>query len=197
MYELFLKRLSCNIFKNSSITDENKEVCVFGAEIILGTVINYLIVIGMGAFADRLVESIAFMCTYSCIRSQAGGYHANSKKNCLLIFTTMYCVILLFESYIMESIQKYLIQFIVVACVIIFCLSPVESVEVPIGIITRKKMKSRSMIIAIMSSVISVLLIFVGFKLIGEYIVAALEIICLILVMGKIKFMKGEKYEKE
>lgn len=91
----------------------------------------------------------------------------------------------------MESIWQNLIQLIVATCIIIYCLSPVGSVEIPIGIITRKKMKTRSLIMAIISSLISVLFALTGFKLISEYIVAALVTICLILLIGKIKFMDG------
>lgn len=185
MYEEAVSRIAAYSFRKSSLANEDKEVCIYGMNLILSTIINYLIIFGIGIMFGKFLETLAFMTTYSSIRSQAGGFHAKTKENCLLLFVLGFVVMLVSIQYILKVPLYCMAGLLLFSNLVIWILSPIEPVGFLIGPITRKKMRKRACIISFVFSVLGYALYLLKIEW-ALYNIMAIITISIVLILGKI-----------
>lgn len=190
MYGEILKRISLFIFRNSKLNAEDKEICVYGAIVILSTIFNYSIILGIGFCINRFIETFFYLLVYSVIRSQTGGYHADSKSKCLLGFIIVYFIVVLMERKILRNIDEIIIIMLLLVNLIIYILSPIQTQKIQMGVLTRRKLKVRSCIVTSCFSIISICFYYFQKKLICVYMVSALITVSSMVVFGRIKYSK-------
>lgn len=187
MYEQMISKIAAYSFKKSSLDNEDKEVCVYGMNLILSTVINFLIILSIGILLSKFYETIIFMLIYSSIRSQAGGYHAKSKETCLIFFVLGFIVMLASIEYI--RIPLYSIGgLLLLSNIVVVGLAPVEPVGISIGPITRRKMRRKACFFSLLFSIFGYVLLYLGISW-AIYIAMGIISISIILILGKINLL--------
>lgn len=149
------------------------------------TIGDYSILILLALVFQKVPEGILFLLVYSSIRSQAGGYHANTKIACLFEFVVAFIICLMIPEYLHLSGGMYIITCIAVWLTVTI-LSPVQSIDVPICESQRSKMRKRSMLLLSFCTTVNTILYVADCKM-YMYILLATVWLAIVLVAGKIK----------
>lgn len=166
--------------------EEDKEIYVYGLQIILNTLVSMGLVLLIGYCFHIFYETIFFLVSYSSIRLYAGGFHASSNEKCIGIFLLGYLVI----SFILSNVEPvtciYLTLVLCLLDISIFMWAPVEAYNNPIPEQKKRGMKLKAFSI---SSIITIVILFMmHFDLeIGIWGFAGVCWFWIIFVAGKMK----------
>lgn len=101
-----IDRLVLNIadffMSRNIITDNNKDMCVYGLSLIIAGVINILVILFAGAVTGNLMLAILFLMVLIPLRMFTGGYHANTHIGCNIVFLGVFLLSV--------SVLKYLVD---------------------------------------------------------------------------------------
>ncbi|MDO4313613.1 MAG: accessory gene regulator B family protein, partial [Eubacteriales bacterium] len=64
------------IEKNTSEKIEDKDIVLFGLQIIVSSFIDIFLICIIGLFTHYELEAVIYLCVFSVIKGNAGGYHA-------------------------------------------------------------------------------------------------------------------------
>jgi accessory gene regulator B len=109
----------------SIISEEDKELYLFGLECLLLKTLHCISYFCIGAYLKMLPELFMIGCVLIPLRRNAGGYHAKTKLGCYL-FSCMYiAMILLLSKITMNQFTWWITLWI--SNLIIFFMSPVDN----------------------------------------------------------------------
>ena len=74
------------------ITDNEKEQCSYGIDIMISSITQLLCVFIISVFVGNPVETLLFFIMFIPLRIYAGGYHADSRWRCFAILIGVYIV---------------------------------------------------------------------------------------------------------
>lgn len=116
------ERIAFFLVRKEIIGGEKCEICSFGLELILATLINAALVttasLALGVFPQTVLMLIPFML----VRGNAGGFHAKTHIGCMAVFTTVYIIGALILQFVPPEVAR-VAQFILLpaaALVILF-----------------------------------------------------------------------------
>lgn len=81
---MILKCFVCKLIEYKIISEDDRELYLYGLQLGVVTIQNVLITIILGVLFQNLISTIAFLIAYIPLRSYAGGYHATSSKICFI-----------------------------------------------------------------------------------------------------------------
>lgn len=173
------------------IEASERETYVYGAQLVISTLISIGGALVISLFMGKVVESIIFLICYCGVRLYAGGYHANSYKYCICIFESIVTICLL----LCDSIRLSCFQFgfiLIVSNCILALKAPVEANNNPIPDSKKKNMKCKSIIVINLFFII--LNRFLRAMKISYFNIGILAILwsCIIVVMGIVKNERGK-----
>ena len=90
MIKYLLNNITDFFYLNNIINEEEKEIFVYGLQLIISTVIGITLIASLGLFLNMFVKSLIFLISFIWIRMYSGGYHASSYIKCNLTFVTVY-----------------------------------------------------------------------------------------------------------
>lgn len=86
MITIVANRIADFIYSNSNLPDDERDVYVYGYEIIISSIITFALLITTGLIFSKLIEAIVFFGVFYLLRRRTGGYHADTYLKCNLIF---------------------------------------------------------------------------------------------------------------
>lgn len=93
-----ISRSVVNLYiRKGAVTEEYRDAYQYGVELILSTILDDLLVLGIGFLIHRWIESILFLAIISTVRIYTGGYHANSYLGCTVATVCNYLVCVLLQ----------------------------------------------------------------------------------------------------
>ena len=95
------------LLDNNIIKKEEKEIYVYGYQIIIASLISILLVSVFGLVLHRFLESILFLMVFIYTRQCSGGYHAKTFLSCSVLFLSLYMLLLLFVEAFQNKIDLY------------------------------------------------------------------------------------------
>lgn len=132
------------------VIDEGvKDVYIYGSELLISEIFCTMLILGIGTYAGCIWETILYLCVYTSIRVYAGGYHAATHRNCIIMFNLFYMEII----YIIKMLENMSMEMILLygslaSGVFIFILVPVEDLRKPLEMgeraVYRKRARTRS-----------------------------------------------------
>lgn len=146
--------------KRGVIEKEDKDVYIYGSELLISEIICTLLVIGISLCTGEFIETLIYLFSYMSIRVYAGGYHASSYSNCITIFNLCYVGVM----YVMKIIQllgllKILELITFGAIMIIWKLAPVEDLRKPLDeeerYIYRKKARKKVLLLFLFAIIVT------------------------------------------
>lgn len=142
---------------NNAIDQENTELCVFGIEIMLITLIKGLGLFIIASVLGLLKETIAFVSAFSMLRIQAGGVHLKSFWQCFIVtnIITFSCILLVITLPINHTII-YQNIILTVSIILVLAFAPVDTENKRLNELEKKLYKRRSICIIIIGSIITI-----------------------------------------
>ncbi len=128
------KRLTEKLLSAGSITEDERELYVYGLFMLLSQLMYLILVCILGLICGCIAESIIFYFAFQFIRKYAGGYHASTETRCEILSTLSLaaCVVVIKISG-MFDFQTVLFAVSLVSAVCIFFLCPLDTPEKPLS----------------------------------------------------------------
>jgi accessory gene regulator B len=82
--------LTDHLQKMDIVSEEDREIYIYGFEAMLSTLLNTLIILAIGIFTGLIPETIVFLIAFAILRVYCGGYHAKTHLGCILTFALFY-----------------------------------------------------------------------------------------------------------
>lgn len=188
--------------KHLNLCEDETEVVKYGLFSILSKILYFLISIIAGCILNCLPESCIFYFTFVCIRKHAGGYHAKSEKNCIIIsvFSVLACV---YTAYLCKSVFNLKVSLFllsVISVILIIAFSPIDTIEHPLNRKTKRKYKKITAAKAILFLTCSFIMLLLSTYLtiadignIASAVNIAIILEGVLLTMGKVKQISVRK----
>ena len=181
-------QIVATLLNNKIITYKQKDIYQYGFEILISSVITFLIVLVCGCVFNCIIPSFIFFVLFVILRSVCGGYHASNYLSCNLIFGFVTIGVLLSYKYInieMFSELHYPICMLTFICTIMY--SPIENENKPLTIAQKKKFRILGTVLVLMVSLVSTV---IKIKLQSSYTILTdmtLLVVSIFMVVAKLK----------
>lgn len=125
--------------------DINKEIYIYGFELLFSSLIGTILLIGIGIVLNVLTESIIFIISFSLFRVFSGGFHSNSFILCNLITVLNFVIIVLIYRcfYNVLLLPIIFVTILVLSIVIALLFAPLDNPNHPIDARYYIKYKTR------------------------------------------------------
>lgn len=113
-------------------TNDEKEYYQYGIEITISSILNIILILGIGMLTWNILESMIFLLLFIPIRQFTGGFHASTYFKCNLSFCILFSLILILYNFtgVLNTYLSILITFICILLIIAEC--PIENKNKPI-----------------------------------------------------------------
>lgn len=182
------KKIVNYLIKENVIGEEDWDVCKYGMELLISTILSTVIILGLGIVLQRFVFTIFLVIPFYSIRGYAGGIHAETYTLCITSFTLGFLFTLLGVEYLINmGLQNYIIYSSFFSAIVICIISPIEDHSRPLDVTERKLYQKKTCVITL----IYTSLVQIAYELWRPmeivYIAAAINFILLVLLAGVIK----------
>ena len=130
--------------------EDDVELYSYGLQTFLEPVIEIATVLIISLLAGRFFETVAFLGAFCVLRFYAGGYHAKNFSRCFMGLLVVYGLLLSTLNLApLTAMLMYQLSLVIVVISIVPILryAPVAHINKPIGPITRKQFRKRSIVI--------------------------------------------------
>lgn len=156
------QRLANRLFNHGAISEELKDVYVYGFQLLISFVFSTSLVLFIGVALSKLIETLMFLIVYILLRSFSGGYHSKTYFMCTIITICVYLIVVLFTSFLDVNLIAYL-SLLFIGTVLLLLLAPVKH---PNKIITaRNVIKYKAISIVLFIIFISIGIYFIAFDI--------------------------------
>lgn len=149
--------------KNNLLVDE-RDIYVYGYEIIISSGITFLLLIVTGLLFGKLLEAVVFFLVFYFLRQRTGGYHADTYFKCNLIFELNVILIMILASVNIGFLAKIVINLVsfLLCLTLTIIKAPVSNPNKPIPKGMRKKHKAWAIGLAMFFEVFSIVVFDIG-----------------------------------
>lgn len=190
MIEDWSNRITDFFIDRAVIDEDDRDIYLYGAELLVSEVLCTIITLGIGFFLGRFMKTIFYLLIYTLVRVYAGGYHAMSHKMCITIFNVLYVLFAIVTELLFHFNISYILCFsTIIAIMIIVKLSPVEDLRKPLEKYEIERYRLRAIRRAVLCgvTVISLYIFFPFAKDEMGYGMIAICEVALLLIIGYIK----------
>lgn len=179
------------LLKNKIIEAEDNEVYQYGFEMILSTIVMFLIVLVFGLLLGEMISSFAFFILFALIRSSSGGYHADTYFKCNFMYAINLIIVLLSVKFAppFYNISSH-IMFLLIYFLTVYQFSPIENINKPLDNAQKKKHKALCIIYGLILTIASAILWF-GFNQIKYAVLITFTLLSVSCSMAVEIFRKG------
>lgn len=140
MLSKIAKNVAYFFINHGIIQKDDEEVYIYGFELLISEIINWLICIVIAVVTDKILETVFYMVAFMQLRETIGGFHAKSQWGCVIISTVVY-VLCLGVAYITPS--RLFVAFSMIGVLIhmglVFFIAPVAHPNKPFGSLREKQ----------------------------------------------------------
>ncbi len=173
-----------------------KEYYKYGIELTISSLLNIILIMGIGILFCSIIESIIFLVCFILIRQFTGGFHANTYFKCNFSFCLAFTVVLIMYYITLGHIHLWvsgLISILCVAIIVFHC--PIEHINKPIPKHKRKIHKIAATILGISYGIIGTILIAISNKY-GVLVLYTLVLVTVLIIFAIAKDRRC-KYAEE
>lgn len=185
-----ISEMSCKVadffVRKKVVSEQEKDIYVYGCEAIFSGLVNSLIVFFTGIFFKDFLCVFTFYIVFLMLRKYCGGYHAKTHFRCHFVFLVNLLLIMLMIKKLPLLNISYSIPVIILSDVLIVLLAPVQNENKPIESRKARQFKAIAVIFSLVFSILSVILYFVR-KDISEVIILSMLSVSLAMVVTKKK----------
>ncbi|MGL5716597.1 MAG: accessory gene regulator ArgB-like protein [Paraclostridium sp.] len=190
MIKSISNRITSFLVCNKSIENEDSEVCSYGLEILISSLINLVVVLILGVIFRKFIQTVVFVICYCSIRQYSGGYHANTHIKCIFTFLCMYLVTVFVSGEIDSVYLKSIVVLIgALNWLNIYLLVPVEHINNPLSDFEKDKNKKNARIISTLILICMLIGASIGYTY--EYIIYGVLALCWVNFMLILQIVKN------
>ncbi len=150
--------LSEGIGSKLNSSDNEKAVYAYSIEVLLSLLLNLIILFVTAYLLNKKLELLIFIIFFSGLRIFAGGYHAKTHVECMLLSFSIFVISALCGTYLKQYGETVLVLGIIFSIFMVFWLAPSETENKPLNKNEKKKYKTISRIIVVVLSLAAVIL---------------------------------------
>lgn len=164
--------LSDGIGAKLNSSDNEKEVYIYSIEVLLSLLINLLILFSVSYILNKKLELLIFIIFFSGLRTFAGGYHAKTHAECIVLSLSIFVISAMSGTYLKQFGEIILVPGVIFSIFMVFWRAPSETENKPLRKKERKKYKTISRVIVTVLSLAAVTLYYARVKTDYIYITA-------------------------
>lgn len=188
MIEKLARKFTVMFVKNGLVKEENQCIYTYGAELLISGLFSTITVLILGIVLGRLIETLLLMLPFYFIRIYAGGYHAETYRNCLLSFTIGFIVILISTDLLIQFKLDYIVMYLAfIAAMVIFVIAPIEDHSRPLTVNERTKYNRIAKVLVTLFLIIAEIMYWRYYWHRMAYISMAIIAVSIVLWIGIIK----------
>ncbi|MDF2472889.1 MAG: putative accessory regulator protein [Anaerocolumna sp.] len=128
MIHKFATIIADSLFKNKIIPDEQKDIYIYGYEILLSSMLNLSLVLISGILLHQIPSAVIFYIVFVITRLYSGGYHADSYLKCNVIFVIVFLLTIAVSKLLYHEMSfVYLIIFLSIYIGSVLEYAPIEN----------------------------------------------------------------------
>lgn len=156
--------------KKQIINNKNKDVYLYGFEILISTLVYTLIFFFTALLTNTMLSSFVFWIGFYILRTLSGGYHAKSYLSCHVLFFINH-IIFIITLYCIPNQYKALVAIImiIISTLLVLLFSPVDHPNKPFINNEKQRFKILSNLYIIGVSIIFVVLYVISVELLINY----------------------------
>lgn len=166
---------------NPDLDDKDaQEVCAYGIEITMSSIVNYLLLLMIGCFKHSLMPAVIFGVVFTIIRLYIGGYHCTSYLRCNLTFCMIFILVLVLGKLLVKWVDLSILLLLLLWCGLgLWFLGPVENANKP----TTPEQQKRCHIIAMGIYVFDFILTVACYQWVPYYGIVSLLSLAAVVIM--------------
>lgn len=146
------------------VLQKDKAVVLYGMEVAMATVIGIALIILVSILGNLPWAWLFFLISFVPLRRTAGGYHANTHRQCYLVFTLAFALCVSIERIGVVTNLVFLIG-ILISTVIVIWLSPIIPQNKPLKADRKRRNRHISIWLMVCNSLIVLVVAVGGFDL--------------------------------
>lgn len=168
------------LLRKKTIRNEEKDIYVYGVELIISSIINLLICLIISLLFEDFANGLVFFISFSSLRRFTGGFHSKSFLRCNIIFAVIVVIALSINRYLSDvfGYAVFSVLLTVFTLLIIVLFSPVYNDNKKLTEQERKQFLLKSVLAYLIHILIYYLFLIFGIKLniiiISDFIVAGM-----------------------
>lgn len=143
------ERIADFLLYQKIINTQEKEIYVYGIQLVISSVINLLICITISLLLNELINGILFFILFSSLRRFTGGFHCKTFIMCNIVFSVIVTLVLLINKsfgYVFEKPVLFTVTVIFcLICILLF--APVYNENKELTKLEIKKFKIISIVV--------------------------------------------------
>ncbi len=186
------------LLKKGVIDDssDEKEYYQYGIEITISSLLNVILIMGIGILFRSVIESIIFLVCFILIRQFTGGFHADTYLKCNCSFCISFLAVLIMYHTTFDKINIWCSVAISALCTAIIIFNcPIEHVNKPIPRCKRKFHKSVATLLSIIYGTVGTVMVAISNKY-GVLVLYTLVLVTVLIICAIAKD-RGCKYAEE
>lgn len=192
MISFLCNRLADFLCNKGIISEEDKEIYVYGYEMIITTILGAILVFAIALITGRFAEAFCFFMVFVITRQFCGGYHSKTRIMCSITFLICYASVLFFNS-VLESIYNLFVHLLVLVpyFAVILGYSPIVNENKPLTDDEVKVNHNRSIIVSVVWFVLSTVLLMI-MPILSSAIDLTLLVIAVLMMIEVVKRREGK-----
>ena len=131
------------------IKKQEKEIYVYGTQLVISSIINLLICITISLLLGELINGLIFFAIFSSLRRFTGGFHCKTFIMCNVVFSSVVALALLSNTFLGKVFENYVIVMVTaifnLICILLF--SPVYNENKKLTYIQKRRFLISSIIV--------------------------------------------------
>jgi accessory gene regulator B len=186
------------LITNKIIDIEDKEVYIYGLELLISTLFTSISILAIAAFIEEISSAIIFLLIHFILKSYTGGYHAEYYFICYIYSILTFIVLIFLKNRILLTHKPIVgALLLIVSLIIVFIFAPVTNKNNPKtdGEIAKNKKIARKRVTIL--SLISILGYLIKPELIDIWFMIAVTISSIAYSILRGKFIeRGDQNEE-
>lgn len=112
MINFLCERLADFLCAKDIISQDEKEIYIYGYEMIITTILGAVLAFGIAFLIGRFADALCFFAVFVITRQFCGGYHSQTRIMCSITFMLCYVSVLFFNS-VLEPLYSWFIHLLV------------------------------------------------------------------------------------
>lgn len=146
--------VSRKFVEKSILGKDSEEICSYGMEIFISTIISVCMVLLISIIFAKPLEGIIYLIFYCSLRTYAGGYHAKSHRSCILTFLGVYAAVTVILNFYIHDLQNVKFFMLIFCNLVVILFGTVDTIINPFSDAHKKKMHKISIFIMLSHSII-------------------------------------------
>lgn len=193
MIRFLSSKLADLLIKNEIVSAEDREIYIYGYEIIVSSLFGAFSVLLLGIILRSVIESLVFLIIFIVIRQCCGGYHANSYIKCIASFVLVFVLVIIGQRLVLPYYSICVLVIISVVCMsVILDLAPIENAQKPLTVEIKRRNRKSAIIMSLIVISVSVLL-YAVMPQISLTMMLTLLSICMLMIYENLR--GGAKHE--